>query len=61
MTLKNRFQSHITLGGHFSITFDTWTAPNQHALLGITCHWIDDSFKLQSAIIGKLFYLFYLL
>jgi len=34
--------------GLFSITIDNWTAINQNAYLGITIHWINKHWELQS-------------
>lgn len=34
------------------LTFDAWTAPNSHPLLGINCHFINRQHRLQTVLIG---------
>ncbi|CAG8831575.1 22131_t:CDS:2, partial [Cetraspora pellucida] len=33
------------------LTIDLWTARNRQGFLGITCSWIDESFKMQEALL----------
>jgi len=34
-----------------SFTLDVWTSPNTLAFLGVTAHWIDDSWKLKDTLL----------
>lgn len=49
-SLKNEIQNNICLHKEvtFCITADCWTNLNNEAFLGLTAHFIDDSFHLQS-------------
>jgi len=44
--MLSRSRSNI----HF--TFDLWTSPNYPAFLGIVAHWMDDTLKLHSTVLG---------
>src|SRR4030095_2140389 len=38
-------------GGKISVTLDCWTSPNNTAFLGITAHYIDNDWALQSFLL----------
>ena len=37
-----------------SLTLDGWTSPNRHSTLGITCHWIDESWTMTDIVLDAL-------
>jgi len=37
--------------GKLSFTIDGWTSPNVISFLGITCHYIDDDWKIQDILL----------
>jgi hypothetical protein len=39
------------MGGKISITLDCWTSPNNKAFLGITAHYVDSDWALQSLLL----------
>lgn len=39
------------LSSNVSFTIDCWTSANQHPFQGVTAHWIDDNWKIQSTVL----------
>jgi hypothetical protein len=40
------------LKSQISLTCDTWTSPSNQSVLGVTAHWIDEDFSLNSIILA---------
>jgi hypothetical protein len=50
--VKEELAIHTQDGGHVSLTMDAWTATNHIPYLGVTGHWIDQSWKLQNKVLA---------
>jgi zinc finger BED domain-containing protein 1 (E3 SUMO-protein ligase ZBED1) len=44
--------NHIDGINHVTITCYAWTSPTNCAYLGVTCHFVDENFKLQSKVLS---------
>lgn len=64
-TVKNRVMALFAVGkevvketlndesnGKPSASTDLWTAGNQHAMLGVTVSWLDNSFNMHECVLG---------
>ena len=49
--LQLELQSHITCGGHISITTDAWTAQNYTEYAAVTGHWINKKWQHQCVLL----------
>jgi hypothetical protein len=47
-SIRNRLRS---AGSKISLTLDCWTSPNSKAFMGITAHYIDNNWTLQSLLL----------
>ena len=44
--------SFNSLNTKVNITFDCWTSPNHHSVMGVTAHWINDNWKLWDLVVA---------
>jgi hypothetical protein len=50
--VKEEIATHTQDGGRVSLTMDAWTATNHIPYLGVTGHWIDQSWQLRNKVLA---------
>lgn len=52
LEMKEKAKASIEKAAAVSLTSDKWTSINTDAYLAVTCHFVDDSSKLSTVVLG---------
>ena len=51
-SVKEKLISRLSQVAHVSATLDIWTDRKMRAFMGMTVHYLDDNFQMQSQCLG---------